>query len=294
MSSWKGKTRGGVLGYKIFIFAIKYGGLKVAYSLLIFVALYYWAFTNKKPLKYFYHNRLRKSKVKSLLFIYKLYYRFGQILIDKIAILGNINKKFTFDFDGEHHIRDMKSGGILIGAHMGNWEIAGQLLQGRLPSKINIIMFDEEHQRIKNLLDNVLKDKSFEIIPLKQDMSHIYRINQIINNHELIVMNGDRYVKGSKTIEYDFLGKKAVFPAGPFHIALKFNVPVSFVFALKESNTHYHFYASEPKIYSFESSEDKKNMFDEILKDYIFELEKKVESYPDQWFNFYDFWGINK
>jgi len=37
---------------------------------------------------------------------------------------------------------------------------------------------------------------------------------------------------------------------GPFVLAAKFKVPVSFVFAMKETPLHYHFFASEIKDYT--------------------------------------------
>lgn len=265
----------------------------MAYFVLVFVALYYWLFTSKKYLKFYFRKRLKYSNLKSLILIYKLYYKFGQVLIDKIAVLSRSYTKFTFDFDGENYLRGMNEGGMLIGAHMGNWEIASQLLKGRLPVKTNVLMFDEEHQRIKNVLDDVMVDKSFRIIPIKQDLSHIFELNQVVKQKELIVMHGDRFVEGSKVLELEFLGKKAKFPAGAFHIALKFNLPVTFVFALKESRTHYHFYATKPKVYK-DKTKSRDELLIELMKDYIFELEKKVKQYPDQFFNFYNFWGIDK
>ncbi|MBU2652016.1 MAG: lipid A biosynthesis acyltransferase [Bacteroidetes bacterium] len=292
MSSWKGKTRGGVAGYAIFIFTIKRFGTVPAYVLLYFVALYYWFFSRKKYLRYYFRERLGYSAFRSMMAIYRLYYNFGQVLIDKVVVLGGLKKRFTFDFDGEHYIEGMKDGGMLIGAHMGNWEIASQLLQ-RLPLKIYIVMYDEEHRKIKDLLDNVLKEKTFEIIPLKNDLSHIIAIHNALQTRGLVVMHGDRFMKGSRSIDVSFLGAVASFPAGPFQIALKSGFPVSFVYAMKESWKHYHFFASKPKVYSRQKTEGKHDSAKIILEDYVKCLEEKVKAYPEHWFNFHDFWGID-
>ena len=56
--------------------------------------------------------------------------------------------------------------------------------------------------------------------------------------------------KEIKHLTADFLGETARFPMGPFVLASKFKVPVSYVFAVKESKLHYHFFASEIKDYS--------------------------------------------
>ena len=47
MSQWEGKSKGTVLGYRIFVFFIKNVGIKSAYVVLYFVATYYYIFLKK-------------------------------------------------------------------------------------------------------------------------------------------------------------------------------------------------------------------------------------------------------
>ena len=85
----------------------------------------------------------------------------------------------------------------------------------------------------------------------------------------------------------NFLGEPARFPMGPFLLASTFKVPVSFVFAVKESKLHYHFFASEIKDYSTLARNE---LIPQMLMDYAAAMEKKVKQYPEQWFNYYNFW----
>lgn len=295
MPSWKGKTRGGILGYKIFVATLKFFGLGVAYFILRFVAFYFYLFAPQsfKHSFRFYNQRLGLSSFSSFFKVYNNYYKFGQILLDKISLMSGFKNNFTFNFDGENYLHEMstnKTGGLLIGAHVGNWEIAGFLLK-RIKAKINIVMYDEEHQKIKQLLESVYQESVVNIIPIKNDMSHIYTISNCFKNNEIICIHGDRFTEGSKNKEFDFLGKKALFPTGPFYLALKFNVPVTYVFAIKETNRHYHFYATKPKVYNFTGGlKNRDLMLHEMMQDYVSELEQMVKNNPDHWFNFYDFW----
>jgi len=296
VSSWKGKTRGGLFGYKFFITILKYTGLPVTYFFLRFITLYFFLFSPKSfRFSLFYFNKvLHNNLFNSLIKIYKSYFVFGQVLLDKIAILAGFKTNFTFDFDGENHLIEMvvaKSGGLLISAHVGNFEIAGHLLK-RLKTKINIVMFDAEHARIKDYLTKILINQNVNIIVIKNDYSHIFEINKALNNNELVCIHGDRFVEGSKTISCDFLGRRALFPTGPFYLAVKFNTPVSYVFAMKDSKTHYHFYATPAKKYEYPPNLIKRNaVLEKIIKEYVFELENIINKYPEQWFNYYDFWG---
>jgi predicted LPLAT superfamily acyltransferase len=86
------------------------------------------------------------------------------------------------------------------------------------------------------------------VIVIRNDLSHIFAINEAFKNKELVCMHADRFIEGNKTMTTIFCGDEARFPMGPFLLAAKFKVPVSFVFALKESNLHYHFFASSAQV----------------------------------------------
>jgi len=175
---------------------------------------------------------------------------------------------------------------MLISAHIGNWDIAGHLLK-RLDTRIHIVIFDGEYQKIKEYLDKVTGKKAINVIVIKNDLSHIYAIADAFKNNELVCMHADRFIEGNKTLSTEFLGNEARFPLGPFLLATKFKVPVSFVFAVKESNLHYHFFASTIKNYDYAN---KTAVMQEMLKEFSGEMEAKLKRYPEQWFNYYNFW----
>jgi predicted LPLAT superfamily acyltransferase len=296
VATWKGKTRGGLTGYKIFIAVLRYLGLPFAYFLLRFVALYFFVAGPEsfRHIFSFYRHRVGFGFFKSVFAVYRNYFVFGQVILDKTATMGGFHANFSFDFDGEEHLKKMASdgnGGLFISAHIGNFEMAGHMLE-RLETKVNIIMLDAEHQRIKNYLSSVTR-KSFHIIPISSDNSHIYEISEALKNHEIVCMHGDRFMSGSKTIRCKFLGKQANLPSGPFYLAMKYGVPVSFVFAMKENHRHYHFYATPPKRYAQQASLLKRDdMLKTMVVDYLMEMEKMIIKYPYQWFNYYDFWRM--
>jgi len=299
MSEWKGKSRGGTLGNQIFIWLLTRVGLKAAYALLAFVAIYFIPFAPKgTKASWFYLRKIhRYSPLRSVIRIYLNYIAFGMSIIDRVAVLSGIKTSFTFEFDGEENIQrmlDEKTGGILISAHLGNWEIAGHFL-GRLDGRINIIMYDEEHEKLKEMKSKVevrRKDTTnVNIIPLKDDLSHVLALNKAVENKELLCVHGDRVPPGSKSFEFDFMGKKAEFPTGPFYLAAKYKIPVSFVFAMKEGSTHYHLFATPPKFYEVKGNPLERNeSLKKLIQDYVWEVERKMKQYPLQWYNFYPFW----
>lgn len=290
MADWEGKSKGNKAGYGIFISILKRMGVLPAYCLLFFVAAYYYLFSWKssKAVWYYFRKRLKFSFFSSLIKLYSNYFWFGQAIIDRIVMMAGIRNRFTFNFDGEEHLHNMVKqgkGGLLLSAHLGNWEIAGHLLK-RLNTRINIVMFDGEHQQLKEYLESTTGQRNAHIIVIKDNLSHIYEIMEALNKNELVCMHSDRFLPGNKTLTTAFLGKQARFPQGPFALASRLSVPVSFVFALKESLFHYHFFATE----AVEHKSSERPQPEAVLLQFVATMTDKVQRYPSQWYNYYDFW----
>ena len=62
------------------------------------------------------------------------------------------------------------------------------------------MMFDGEHQQIKEYLDGVTGKANVHVIVIKNDLSHIYEISEALKNNELVCMHADRFIEGNKTI----------------------------------------------------------------------------------------------
>ena len=286
MSRWDGKTKGSLTGYKIFLFFINTLGLGFAYGLLRVVTYYYYLFAAKprRALLDFYQNTLHIAGSDARKMARKNFYIFGQTLVDRAAFLLGKDRQFSHVFENEQYlidIRDAGKGGILLSAHVGNWETAGNLLKGRITPTINIVMLDAEVENIKKYMDLSTGGSRFKVIAIKDDLSHIISIRNALVNNEFVAIHADRYLEGAKYIEMDFLGRKAKFPYGPFVIASKFNAPVTFVFAAKDGKYSYHLSATKPI--------EAKMKPEEIAQLYVEELERKVKAFPEQWFNYFNF-----
>ena len=292
MPRWQGKSKGTPLGYAIIIFVCKRFGVLPAYLLLRFVAFYYFLFSrssSKHSYRYFHYHQ-GFGVFRSMLKVYRNYSIFAETLLDKMVIMAGIESNFSYDFDGEENLVNIVSqgrGGILLSAHVGNWEVAGHLLH-RLNTRVNVVMYDGEHQQIKEYLERLTGGRNLKIITIKDDLSHVYQINEALQKNELICIHADRFFDGNKTVLKTFLCGQAKFPEGPFILAAAFQVPVSFVFAFKERTTHYHFFGSS--LLQRKGQESKRDFTSRLVNSFVQELEEKIKMYPDQWFNYYNFW----
>ena len=288
-TKWQGKSKGTVLGYSIFVWLMKHLGIYAAYTLLIFVAFYYFLFEWRSNgyMYYYFRHRLGYSPLKAVVNLYLNYFTFGQTIIDKIAILAGLEEKFTYEFDGVeslHKLLDEQQSGILISAHIGNFEIAEPFFRKiDIDLKISTVTTDMEHSVIKEYLESISKNKpSNQFIYVKEDMSHIFKINDAIGDNKIVCFTGDRYFEGVRSLKGTLLGAEATFPAGPFFIASRLKVPVLFVYVMKESRLHYHLYARVAEVKGRDAQA--------LLDAYTENMEQMLKKYPLQWFNYFNFW----
>lgn len=287
MAKWTGKTRGNLLGYQIVHWIIGIIGLRPTYFILKIISTYFIWFAPKakKHIFEFYKYQLGYSTSESNNLVKKNFYLLAQSIADKMALSIGKGDDITFSEDGFHHLKSLanqKKGAFLISAHLSNWDVASRELAD-LDIVVNVVMQDNEHENIKQFLGKQNNKAKFKVIPQRNDMSHLIKIYQAIKKGEFVCLHADRFVGSAPTIEHDFFGKKALFPAGPFQMISKLRAPYTFVFTTKTNALHYKFSATKPKIGN--------STTEKIATEFIDTLKEKVKKYPAQWFNYHDFYS---
>lgn len=289
---WDGKSRGGSFGYLFFIWMIRFLGVRFAYLFLIPVAAYFIPFAPKATAAVWqYHRRIRGLGVcRSSIELYMHYYRFGQTLIDRVALSGGLSDRYRFEF--EHYdellrILNAGQGAVLIGAHVGCWEIGSKFF-GEYAPRINVVMYDTEYESIKKTLNRHKAPMRYQVIAIDKDgLEGVLRIKGALDRGEYVCFQGDRYTDEGNTCLRTFLGREARFPAGPFRVASRLKVPVVFYYAVRERGRRYRFdftpVESLPRTKGVDPAE-------RLLDLYLTSLERVVRTHPRQWFNFYPFW----
>ena len=243
-TKWSGQSRGGYYGHLFFISLIKLCGVRAAYFFLFFIVPYFIIFSPKSTSAIWKYNRhiLKYGYIKSSFKLFVHLYTFGQTIIDKIAINGGLKSFYSFDFDNyDAFLSKLNSnkGVIMIGAHLGCWEI-GSSFFGDYGKKINIVMYNNESKKVQNALSNNDNNRIFNIIDINQDgISLIISIKKALDNAEYLCFQGDRYIREESVLEHTFMGQTAYFPKGVFDIAAKFNVPIVFYWAVKTRSNKY-------------------------------------------------------
>lgn len=290
---WDGKGKGSTLGNRLFMGCIRRCGVLPAYGLLFPACVSYALFDRraKAALRSFRsHLGLRNGIVG----LYRHFYTFGMSLVDRFAFLLQSSPSFSYRCIGEEIITGelaKGAGAILLSAHVGNWELAGNLLHDRVKAPINIAMVDAEREALRQVYRPATDRRRLKVIGLGDDgLGAMVEINACLGRGELVGFLGDRVLPGAQGVSLPFLGENASFPQGPFVVALLSGAPIIPVFTLKTGLRHYTFRA-HPPIHLPRVGRDKRDsVIREAMMHYVATLESVVRKHPYQWFNFYGFW----
>ncbi len=285
---WTGKSRGGALGNWFFMVTLRYLGVRAAYVLLAFVAPYFVFFAPKatRSTWRYYRRALGYGRVRTLGNVFAHFYTFGLTLVDRMALKHGIQKPYEFIYDNyDNFLRllDSGTGVVIIGAHVGAWEVGAPYFR-EYGKHMHIVMLDAEYERIKRVMENEAVEFDYKVIPLGGDgLNSVLEIKAALDRKEFVCFQGDRYMDDSNAQTVGFMGGEAGFPKGVFKLATRLHVPIVFHYSMREKGCRYKFH--------FEIVEGAEKMSTQTLvQRYAESLEQIVRKYPRQWFNFYDFW----
>ncbi|GHT01328.1 lipid A biosynthesis acyltransferase [Bacteroidia bacterium] len=290
---WAGNTGGSFLGQWGLIALFKFFDIRVGYFLMSLVVPFYMLFAAKhaKAIYHYFRQQINYSCFKSLIWTYKNHFVFGQVILDRFAVFAGKKDIFDVKLVGyEHFLRlaDGEKGFIIAGSHIGNFEIGGYFLRSE-KKKFNALVYAGETQTVQNNRAKVLGRNNIHLIPLLPDMSHLFAVNAALQKGEIVSMPCDRNLGSAKSVECDFLNGKADFPIGAFALATTFEVEILSVFVMKTAAKKYTIYVRPLKIDTKEN-ETKREKTASYVRAYVKEAESIVKEYPEQWFNYYEFW----
>jgi KDO2-lipid IV(A) lauroyltransferase len=180
-------------------------------------------------------------------------------------------------------------GAILISPHLGNWELGGLGLADR-GYPLNVLTFRERDEKVNDLREQVGGERGIRFIYVDRDDTSPLAIIEAVNalrRNEVLALLGDRD-GSSHTATFDFFGRPAEIPVGAAYLAIATGAPVIPVFVPLEGG-RYSTIMEEP-IYFAGDRTDHGAAIREGTEKVLRVFEKFIRAYPDQWYNFFDYW----
>ena len=294
--SGSGQLRGGRWGIWFFVTVLRVFGLRFTYALLVPPAIYFTFDSPDVPATMDFHRRIFGLQPwwKRRWLVFRHFLSFGHAIIDRTAILAGNRKHFSFTFDGEEHVRSSLADGkgvLLLTAHLGNWEAAGQLLT-RLDVPINVAGFDKEADGIRTVLHQHSKAK-FHLIPLTGAPTDAIPLVAALRRGEVVAMLGDR-AYGSPTVRVPFFGGTAALPIGAYVMASIAGSAMMHVFSHREPSGRYRFFGFEAYHPQLPSHQERDAYLKTCATNFARDMESILQLDPLQWYNFFPFWEEEK
>jgi predicted LPLAT superfamily acyltransferase len=221
---------------------------------------------------------------------------FAEASLDKVVAWRGRIDHAQVDFPNRAELDELLArgrGAVLIGAHLGNWEMARALAAFSGYRTINAVVYTEHARRFNRLLEHAHDGFRLNLIPIATiGPDTAIGLQEKIDRGELLMIVGDRTPprESGRVTRATFLGHPAPFAQGPFILAGVLGCPVYLFFCLNEGGRYrIHFEHFCARV------EWRRGGREQALRGYVQRFAQRLEHYchrtPHQWFNFYDFWG---
>lgn len=217
---------------------------------------------------------------------------FASTILDRVFLLNNQSTLLEVCAYGEDifdGIRERGNGCLLIGAHLGSFEVIHALSRSHHHPRTSMVMYEENAQKINSVLNSINPDHNPPVIPLGK-IDSMLQIQEALQRGEYIGMLADRTISGNKLVSVDFLGGKVDLPVTPFRLAAILGCPVVLMFGLYQGGNRYNVHFEHLIDTAQISQLGREAAIAMAAQRFAERLEHYCRAAPYNWFNFYDIW----
>jgi predicted LPLAT superfamily acyltransferase len=219
---------------------------------------------------------------------------FSATILDRVFFLSGQFDLFDFRLYGFEELNQQQGRGvILLGAHLGSFEVLRVLAlkYSRMPTRV--LMYVDHNQYLTRLFSRLNPAVAESVIALGGPDA-LLKAKQALDDGMVVGMLGDRVAQSEKLTRCRFLGEEAEFPAGPALLASVLQAPVVMAFGLYRGGNRYDLHLETLPTPPACGRQGREEMVAEWTSLYAARLEHYARLAPYNWFNFYDYWQDKK
>jgi predicted LPLAT superfamily acyltransferase len=224
--------------------------------------------------------------------------RFRQILSfattihDRVYLVNGQFNVFNITVEGEDLVRAQSArgrGALLLGAHMGSFEMIHSLSRRHEGLHVAMAMYEDNARKISGILAAINPNLAADIVSLGQ-IDAMLNIAQRLEHGVYVGVLGDRTLGDEPVQQVTLLGQRAYFPTGPMRAAAILRCPVFFMAGLYRGKNNYHVVFEPVADFSSAAVGSRNLAVSAAIDRYAAVLDQYCRSDPYNWFNFFDFW----
>ncbi len=292
---WEAKPeRSNTLAIRVIVWIALTLGRRAARLFLYPISLYFLLFAGDaraSSRKYLRKVLGREARISDGL---RHIHTFASTILDRVFLLNGRFDKFDVHVHLDAAAQSMISsnqGCILLGAHLGSFEIMRAYAHEIQGPPASVVMYEENARKLNSVLKAINPQLAQQVIGLGK-IDSMLKVEQALQRGEFIGILADRGLEyGGASVTTDFLGEPAKFPTGPLRMAYMLKSPVLLMVGVYRGGNRYDLYFEE--LMDMSAAEAPRN---ELIRQAQLRYVARIEHYcrlaPYNWFNFYDFWKI--
>lgn len=228
--------------------------------------------------------------------VFSTFYKYARNVTDSILVMhrpGPELQALIGSDSGTEHLDAALArgcGAIMVSPHLGSWELGGlKLAEGGYA--LNVLTYPEPDGHANLLREEVRRERGVRFIYVDRDSSSPLAVIEAVNalrRNEIVLIMGDRD-GSSHSVQFQFFGRPVRMPVGAGFLATVTGAPVLPAFVVYERG-RYRTVLEEP-IYVEKARGTQRQALRGATEKILQVFERYISQYPDQWYNFYDYWG---
>lgn len=287
------QERGSPAGIRMMVWVAQSLGRPAARMLLYPICLYFLAGSGaaRRAIGEFRERVLGRPAGWTALF--RHFYAFAATILDRVYFLRARFDLFDIQVQGLDVLdRELAKGRgcLLLGSHLGSFEVVRALGLFRRRLEIRVLMDEQNAPLIRSLIEQVNPSVAGTTIHVG-GVETMLQVKECLERGGLVGIMGDRVMPSDQAVDCIFLGGEARFPTGAARLARIAHAPVVLFFGLYRGGNRYEVCLESFSEGILLSHDQRFSDLKRWTQEYAARLEAVCRRAPDNWFNFYDFWA---
>jgi predicted LPLAT superfamily acyltransferase len=291
------KIQGSLRGYRAVGAVYRLLGHRAVTLLARVIVFYYFLFhpgVVASSMRFYAAVFPNAGRLRRWLWAWRQFRSFTTVFVDRLVLEHGEQRRLELTHDGLEHLTGAAAAGrpaILWMSHLGNWEVAIRCL-GRFDVPVTLAIGRHAAERVSRFQKEALARAGIKVVFIEEgeDLAAVELIHAL-RAGGIVAVSGDRLFHPSQRhVEVEFLGRTCRVPRGPYVLAGLTGAPLVQIFGLRGGRLAYRFVALPPRPVGFPDRRGREDRIREAASACFAALETMVRSYPDQWYNFYDYW----
>ncbi|WP_437803487.1 lysophospholipid acyltransferase family protein [Sorangium sp. So ce693] len=227
-----------------------------------------------------------RSRLVDLLDSSAVFAAYGSCITEALLLASDRGYTVVRRSRGVEHYHACAAAGrgvIIVTAHTGGWDIAGQILGVVHPAGVMLAMQRERDAEARAIQDAARQRAGVQVVHIGEGPLDALPLLKHLQRGGAVAVQIDRAPPGMRSREVTFLGGRWRAPEGPIALAAMSGAPILPVFTHRLGFLDYEAVVAPPIRLARRATEEER---DAAAAEMMGALERFVRAHPTQWFHF--------